>query len=390
MKIQPPKTNSGVDPANTHYAFPNGLQVEFASSLLEEFERFQGVWCGTWGGYVPLVLVIDKVRFDGTARFVYAWGDSIHGVKNSKEGQFDLRDQLLTVDFPGGVVEFHFASPHGLFGIYREGDAIQNCITMTRIAHACGSDSIFVEHLRVPVDIQASTLEGMTPCLYSTIYRDSRRTSAPLLLLNHGSAGGRLGPAVTYLYDAQARYFVTQGFTVAVPMRRGRGKSDGPFIETARHDTADAFALEVSAGVADVSSILHHFSAIPWVSDEPCILAGQSRGGYLSLVCAAAESLRVRAVINFSGGWWSEDTDVATLQLEKLKELGAGGTAPTIWLYGEEDCFYGPTYVQQMHDSYQRGGGSGVLHLYESNGHSLIDYMHVWREAVRSFLEALT
>ena len=56
----------------------------------------------------------------------------------------------------------------------------------------------------------------------------------PLLVFNHGSTGRGNDPTLyrrTVLFPDIADFFVAHGYIVATPMRRGRGQSDGRYLE---------------------------------------------------------------------------------------------------------------------------------------------------------------
>jgi len=387
MAAQPTRP---IDAANTHYAFPAGLRPEFRSDLPDEFARLQGVWCGPWGSHIPQVVVIDRIKPDGLARFVYAFGDSVHGARQSRETAPNLRDGAPALDFPAGAVMFELTKYGELFGVYTEKESRRNQITMTRVLGPGGGDGVTVSPFRIPLPGANGSELGSALSLYSTVYRDVRRAAAPLVLISHGSAGGRLGPPVTWLYDAQARYFVQRGFTVAVLMRRGRGKSDGPFVEVGHEDSAAYCEMEVAAGVEDVFAALDALQARPWIAAGPVLLAGQSRGGFLSLVCAARRPDRVSGVVNFAGGWWDEHSDPEGFQAATLRDAGARLTVPTLWLYGTEDYFYGPDHVRRLHGGFADAGGAGDLRFFDGVDHDLIDHLHLWRPLVDDLLQSLS
>jgi len=68
--------------------------------------------------------------------------------------------------------------------------------------------------------------------LEATLYRATRPEGAPVLIFNHGSTGNfQVAPTVTQRYAEVAQFFVERGFTVLIPMRRGRGASEGDYLE---------------------------------------------------------------------------------------------------------------------------------------------------------------
>jgi pimeloyl-ACP methyl ester carboxylesterase len=75
------------------------------------------------------------------------------------------------------------------------------------------------------------------------------------------------------------------------------------------------------------------------------LLAGHSRGGFLSLILAGERPSLVRGVINFAGGWQSLQERLSgadfkerlDLQTAKLAKAAAQFTGPSIWIYATRD-----------------------------------------------------
>jgi len=75
--------------------------------------------------------------------------------------------------------------------------------------------------------------------LETTLYRPGGSGPSPLVVFNHGSTGaGRASPTETLTYAETARFFVERGWTVLIPMRRGRGASGGEYLERYECETA--------------------------------------------------------------------------------------------------------------------------------------------------------
>ena len=88
-------------------------------------------------------------------------------------------------------------------------------------------------------------------------------------------------------------------------MRRGRGASDGEHAEhegACLHETLNPGLMR---GIEDVDAAMAYVRAQPWADSDRVVIAGQSRGGILSVAYAAERPGVVRAVINFAGGWTS-------------------------------------------------------------------------------------
>jgi len=185
---------------------------------------------------------------------------------------------------------------------------------------------------------------------------------------------------------------VRRGFAVVVPMRKGRGASDGSYDEGYRCD-GGAVDAGVASAVRDLDGVLDHLVQQPFVDPDRLLMAGQSRGGYLSVVYAARgrHRDRIRGVINFAGGWMGErcGTD---LNSPGYAEAGRRSRPPMLWLYGEGDSYYSPDAIRGYFASFERAGGDGRLSLADGvpgNGHRLLDFLSMWKPEADRFLESL-
>jgi pimeloyl-ACP methyl ester carboxylesterase len=89
-------------------------------------------------------------------------------------------------------------------------------------------------------------------------------------------------------------------------MRREWGRSDGINGEDDDGREHDGSLMDVSAGAAqaleDLSSAIVCGRKLPGI--RPGLLAGHSRGGFLSMHDAGLRPDDVMGVVNFSGGWF--------------------------------------------------------------------------------------
>lgn len=136
--------------------------------------------------------------------------------------------------------------------------------------------------------------------LVVNIYLPLRNDRHEVVLFSHGSTNGQTTdpreptPAVPCSIK---NHFLSRGYTLVAPMRRGRGESGGTYVEEcARHrdpactparnrESSDAALAEALADSDAVLDQLVFGKLIP--RDGKAILAGQSRGGFLSLALAA-------------------------------------------------------------------------------------------------------
>lgn len=108
---------------------------------------------------------------------------------------------------------------------------------------------------------------------------------APLAVLNHGSSDG-VDPRAAITMECEARWLRDQGYAVLVPMRPGRGASDGVYGEASCCDLVTGAPRDCSAGLAqaveDLRTAIDFGLRQSGVRPGPVLLMGQSRGGFLS------------------------------------------------------------------------------------------------------------
>jgi len=227
--------------------------------------------------------------------------------------------------------------------------------------------------------------------LEATLYRPAGPGPSPLLVFNHGSTGrGRSSPKETLTYPDTARFFVERGWTVLMPMRRGRGASDGEYLE--RYD-CDAAVLSagIDRAVEDLDAVMAFVAAQSWADTTRLVLGGMSRGGLLSLVYASMRRTPARGIINMAGGWTVEPCDQRIGFHERVfGRAGRDLRLPTLWLYAENDRNYGPAAVRSYQAAFARAGGAAELQLFPpigQDGHILMPrHPDVWGGAVDAYL----
>jgi dienelactone hydrolase len=215
------------------------------------------------------------------------------------------------------------------------------------------------------------------PIVVTTFIDDSTPAPRPVLLINHGRAGDAAARAALgrTRYADNARWFAAFGFIVAVPTRVGYG---------------------ATGGEAQMQAVLDHLRARPDVAPDRAVVVGQSYGGASSLALAATMPSGVAAVLNFAGG--SGGNPVGSprrpCQPNRLERTfgGYGRTArvPTLWLYTENDLYFGARHPREWFEAYRDAGGVGEFHQFPphgDDGHTLFtSHPAAWQPVVEDFL----
>jgi dienelactone hydrolase len=184
---------------------------------------------------------------------------------------------------------------------------------------------------------------------------------------------------------------------VLSPVRRGYGRTGGAFAEDYVSCAAPRY-LEAGVETArDIAAAVHWLAEQPQVDGTRIALVGHSGGGWGSLAAIGRGDVAVRAVVNFAGGRGGRQRGIPhnTCAPERLvaaaAALGRAATAPSLWLYTENDQYFAPDLSRRMHAAYVGNGGRAAYHLLPAvgrDGHRLISLpegVPLWRDRVEAF-----
>jgi dienelactone hydrolase len=136
--------------------------------------------------------------------------------------------------------------------------------------------------------------------LEATLYKPVGDGPFPLVIFNHGSTGeGRIPLDRTDNLWRFGASLVRKDMALLVPMRRGRGKSQGEYREP-YECTLDHSRLGIRYASESLDAVYEFLKSQTWVARDKIILAGNSRGGILSVIYGAERRDAAIAVINFA------------------------------------------------------------------------------------------
>jgi dienelactone hydrolase len=231
----------------------------------------------------------------------------------------------------------------------------------------------------------------------------------PLVIMNHGvalDARERSFFPLVEFRDA-AMWFARRGYLVVAPVgsygaaaveMSERGLY-GPFFSKIGKCTNPNFR-DPGLAVAQVDSwIIDHMAAEKRIIPKDVIVVGQSAGGWAAIALSSQNPPPVRAIITFAAGRGGRvdgkpNNNCAPDKLvEAAGEFGRSARVPMLWIYAENDTFFGPTLTRRMHDAYTGAGGNAEYHMlppFGSDGHFMIDSadaIPIWEPLVKQFLE---
>jgi len=230
----------------------------------------------------------------------------------------------------------------------------------------------------------------------------------PVLIYSHGRSGTEAERHQTRIPDIRGhvRYWLRKGFAVIAPIRPGYGETGGFDGEDSgtRYDIFGncwghpEFARSADVAAIAVRATLEWLRHQMWADPRRVILAGASMGGLASIASAATNPDGVVAYINFSGGTGGNGkrSPEHSCGLEAMEPLmtsyGKRTHVPSLWLYAQNDSFWGAEWPRIWHDAYATGGSDSRLVMTRAvangDGHQLLTRgTSLWTSYVDRFLQ---
>ena len=232
----------------------------------------------------------------------------------------------------------------------------------------------------------------------------------PLVIINHGvslDAKERSFFPLVEFRDA-AFWFAGRGYMVVAPVGSGYGAAAidlpergiyGPFFSKIGNCANPNFR-DPGLAIAQVDSwIIDYMMAEGRILPKDVIVVGQSAGGWGAIVLSSQNPPPVRAIITFAAGRGGRvdgkpNNNCAPDKLvQATGELGSTARVPMLWIYAENDTFFGPALSRRMYDAYTVAGGNAEYHMlpaFGSDGHFMInsaEAIPLWAPLVGQFLD---
>lgn len=276
---------------------------------------------------------------------------------------------------------------------------LRRCIALSLLIISSSAVAEVVEEIvEIPVEVKDIYARSHKQGITVTVFRDAARPRSPFLVLSHGRAGNAAGRAQLgrARYTDNSRYFVSKGFAVFVPTRVGYGITNGPDVEAsgscARRDYRSVF----EAGAAQVLAVIDYAKARSYVDAEKGLLVGQSFGGAITVAVASRNIPGVTGAINFAGGSGGDPVNnpenpcsEPTLR-RVLSDYGHTSRIPSLWLYSENDRYWGHDNPVEWFKAYRAKGGTAEfvqLPAFKTDGHaSFSGNRSAWVSTIDRFL----
>lgn len=224
--------------------------------------------------------------------------------------------------------------------------------------------------------------------LETTIFKPDGDGPFPIVVINHGKAFG--DPKFQARYRPSAvRYFMSRGYVVVVPMRRGFSKSTGSYIGGGCNVESNGVAQ-----AEDVKDVLEYVTAQPYADKNRILVAGQSHGGWTTLAFGTVNYPGLKGLVNFAGGLRQEGCAGWESTLARAAgNYGENTRVPSLWFYGDNDSYFSVTTHSDMFKRYTAAGAPARLvsfGVFGSDAHGMFgsqEGMRIWQPEMTAFLK---
>ena len=232
----------------------------------------------------------------------------------------------------------------------------------------------------------------------------------PLVVMNHGvslNARERSFFPLVEFRDA-AMWFARRGNMVVAPTGSGYGAAalDEPahglygvfYSKVGNCDNPNFHDAGLAVALVD-KWIIDYMTDQRLIVPNKTVVVGQSAGGWAAIALSSQTLPSVRAIITFAAGRGGRvggkpNNNCAPDKLvEATADFGRTARTPMLWIYIENDTFFGPALSKRMHEAYTAAGGNAEYHLlppFGSDGHFLVDSAEaipLWAPLVSQFLD---
>jgi len=232
----------------------------------------------------------------------------------------------------------------------------------------------------------------------------------PLAVMNHGvslNVRDRSFFPLVEFRDA-ALWFARRGYLVVAPTGSGYGAAalDAPerglygvfYSKIGSCDNPNFHDAGMAVALLD-KWVIDYVTEQKLAKPDSAVVIGQSAGGWAGIALSSQNLPSVKAIIIFAAGRGGRvggkpNNNCAPDKLvEATGEFGRMARTPMLWIYIQNDTFFGPDLAKRMHEAYTAAGGSAEYHLmppFGGEGHFFIDSpdsIPQWSPLVAQFID---
>ena len=232
----------------------------------------------------------------------------------------------------------------------------------------------------------------------------------PLVVMNHGVSLNQKERGFFPLVEFRdaAMWFAKRGYMVVAPSGSGYGAAalDEPerglytvfYSKVGNCDNPNFRDAGRAVALLD-KWIIEYMADQKLIVPDNVIVVGQSAGGWAAIALSSENLPAVRAIVTFAAGRGGRvggkpNNNCAPDRLVAATgEFGRTARTPMLWIYIENDTFFGPDLSKRMHAAYIGAGGKAEYHLmppFGNDGHFFIDSPDAipqWSPLVSQFLD---
>jgi dienelactone hydrolase len=220
----------------------------------------------------------------------------------------------------------------------------------------------------------------------------------PLVVINHGSVeSAELRETLSLpAYEEPVRWFLRQGYVVALPLRPGHGETGGPYLESNGPCENADFRRAGLATADSIIAAIGFLTARPFVKKTGVVVVGHSAGGWGALALASQNPREVGAVIAFAAGRGGRVNGQANNNcspqrlIDAAHAFGAKARIPALSIVAKNDTYIPSELSQKVATAYRMAGGRlefRDLPDFSREGHTLFEQgVEVWGPVVEQFL----
>jgi dienelactone hydrolase len=151
----------------------------------------------------------------------------------------------------------------------------------------------------------------------------------------------------------------------------------------------------------DIKRALDTLIKRPDVDPKCILLVGQSHGGFAVMAFGGTYDYPgVKGIINFAGGlkWSNFSCQWELSVVSAFGNYGKTSKVPTLWFYGDNDSYWGPTaeIPTRMYEAYSKAGGNAKLIAYGrfegGDAHNMFGMragLQIWQSPTQEFLRSI-
>jgi dienelactone hydrolase len=264
------------------------------------------------------------------------------------------------------------------------------------------------EVLKIPMKSGGAFGAGVE--MVTHLYKPQGNGPFPIIIFSHGRSGERdqRWNLKVPVLNGHGNFWLRKGFALVASIRPGYGDTGGVDREasgatgsgSACKGTPDYPRVAKLAGEA-VLTTMEWLKGQSWSDNKNILLVGQSVGGLATIGVSASNPEGVIGAINFSGGaGGSPDVSPGqSCQPDKLTEtfgqFGKSIKIPSLWLYAENDLYWGPDAPKEWHRAFAAGGSKTKFVMTPpvpgtDDGHRLLAVGgSLWSPHVNNFVKEL-